>query len=266
MPAVPDAANGPGDGGAQKPTAVDAIADLLKLIVATVALVYIAGGAVLWVRLTKEGVPTDPVVSALPREFLISVGLKSIVAPALLFAVAAGALVWANSGGTKAQTAKLIVTFAVFLAFILLMSLYALNREWWTLGLLVGSVVAVLMAAVLYRLIDPTRTAMQVTLVIVATGIGGASARVLVEIFDHRSAPATVCVKDSSEAFEGEYIGETDKTIYLAYPQEDSLLSIPKDRVAETHIARGEESPTCRLTYPLPQPPAAGSQPPAPGN
>jgi hypothetical protein len=268
MPPVPN------EGDATAHGAVNAIADLLKLIVATVAIVYVAGGAVLWVRLTNDGVPTDPVVSALPREFLIAVGLKSIVAPALLFAAIGGVFIGLRAHLRNRRDRDAIVGLALFLvfaAFGFLIPSFVIGRESWALALLAGFVVTVAIALALSPIIVKERTTlavarerttMAVMLVIVATGIGGAVARILVEAFDHRSSKATVCVKDAKGTFQGDYIGETDKTIYLADSSKDAVLSIPKGRVAESLVARGgqrPEFPTCRMTYPLPQPPAAAN-------
>ena len=246
--------------------AITALSDVLKLVISAVAIVYVAGGAVMWVRLHHKDVPSDPVVSVLPREFLISIGLRTIVAPALLFATAGLvlALLWKEFRGERQFRRLVLVGLVVALAVVGRLSfIYIQQRNWWVAGLLVGLVVTLAVGYLLFRYVDTSRTTVVVIVVVIAAGLGGIVGRVLVEWRDDTSAPTTVCLKDSSTPIHGDYIGETDKTIYLAEPVRKAIASIPKDRAAEIHVAeRGAGHPDCQLTYPLPQPPAA--PPPAP--
>jgi hypothetical protein len=267
--------------------AITALSDVLKLVISAVAIVYVAGGAVMWVRLRHEGVPTDPVVSALPREFLISIGLRTIVAPALAYAAVGLGLYWVSRKVRGHFGLQLLVAFVLGAGLIVisvLIAAFVLDRNWWTVGLLIGLGVTLFVGWALNLRVDTTRpmavkrvnttrATPVVTAVVIATGFGGIAGRVFVEALDDTSAPTTVCVKDAKATFQGDYIGETDKTIYLADGANHAIVSIPKDRAAETHVAEEgaefpdaaeehAEFPPCEMSYPLPQPPAG--QPPAP--
>lgn len=67
---------------------VKAVGAVIGLLAGSVALLYVAGGAALTLRLFLYGLPSLNVVAQLPREILISVALTQIVLPA----VAAGSL------------------------------------------------------------------------------------------------------------------------------------------------------------------------------
>jgi hypothetical protein len=54
-----------------------------------VGFVYVLGAAVVWIRLSREHLPTEAVITSLPRGLLLSVGLRSIVVPVLVFALLA---------------------------------------------------------------------------------------------------------------------------------------------------------------------------------
>jgi hypothetical protein len=57
------------------------VTEVLGAIASIAALVYVAGGAIYFVRLSRYGVEGLTVVSGLPREFLISVGLVGLAGP-----------------------------------------------------------------------------------------------------------------------------------------------------------------------------------------
>lgn len=59
-------------------------ARIAGLLAGFVALVYVTGGVVMALRLAFKDLPWDNVVSQLPREFLISIGLGQVLIPALL--------------------------------------------------------------------------------------------------------------------------------------------------------------------------------------
>ena len=70
-----------GDGPAAD--VVKRLGQLFGLVVGFVALVYVAGGGVFAIRLYLRDLPSLGVTSQLPRDFLVSIGLAQIVAPAL---------------------------------------------------------------------------------------------------------------------------------------------------------------------------------------
>jgi hypothetical protein len=173
------------------------------------------------------------------------------------------ALFWKEVRGPRWRLLVLVGLVVALIVVGRLSAAYIEQRNWWTAGLLIGLLVTLAVGYVLFRYVDTSRTATVVIVVVIAAGLGGIAGRVLVEWKDDTSAPTTVCLKDSSEPIHGDYIGETDKTIYLAEPVRHAITSIPKDRAAEIHVAeQGAGHPDCQLTYPLPQPSAG--QPPAP--
>src|SRR3954471_7128259 len=50
----------------------------------SVALMYVVGGAVMWIRFRRAGLPADQAVALVPRNDLMVVGLRVLVLPALL--------------------------------------------------------------------------------------------------------------------------------------------------------------------------------------
>lgn len=59
------------------------VRDAVGAVVALAALVYVAGGLVVGLRLASVDLPTSSVVGQLPRDFLLSVGLSQALFPAL---------------------------------------------------------------------------------------------------------------------------------------------------------------------------------------
>ena len=84
-------------GGGGTPTttktgsALNDIQVVLGLLAGIAALIYLAGGAALGLRLLFAGLPTLP-VGQLPREFLFSLGAAQVVMPALVLGVMVGLL------------------------------------------------------------------------------------------------------------------------------------------------------------------------------
>lgn len=60
------------------------LSELLGVIAGGVVVVYLIGGAVLSARLWAAGLPTLPVVSGLPRESLVALGLSTVLLPAIV--------------------------------------------------------------------------------------------------------------------------------------------------------------------------------------
>lgn len=62
------------------------ITKALGLLAGVATLVYLSGGFVLALRLGFEDLPWEAVISQLPREFLISIGITTLVVPVLIAA------------------------------------------------------------------------------------------------------------------------------------------------------------------------------------
>jgi len=70
---------------------VERVGQAIGLFAGVATLVYITGGAILALRLALAGLPWQPVVGQLPREFLISIGVSQVLLPA---AVVGAAYAW----------------------------------------------------------------------------------------------------------------------------------------------------------------------------
>jgi hypothetical protein len=77
--------------GAAKADRRNDIQVVVGLLAGIAALIYLAGGAALGLRLLFAGIPGLP-VGYLPREFLFSLGAAEVVVPAFLFGVMFGLL------------------------------------------------------------------------------------------------------------------------------------------------------------------------------
>jgi hypothetical protein len=66
--------------------AVEVTGQVFGLFAGLAILVYLTGSAVLALRLGFENLPWDAVISQLPREFVIAVGLTTVVLPAVVLA------------------------------------------------------------------------------------------------------------------------------------------------------------------------------------
>jgi hypothetical protein len=70
------------------------LASIAGLLAAVVAVVYVGGGALLWLRLAQLHLPAGSVIAYLPREFLVSIGLRELVLPLVTIAVIVASLVF----------------------------------------------------------------------------------------------------------------------------------------------------------------------------
>lgn len=75
-----------------EPESLKALQFVVGLFAAGAALIYITGGLILGLRLLFAGLPALGVVGQLPREFLFSLGVSLVVAPAVLLGAAAGVI------------------------------------------------------------------------------------------------------------------------------------------------------------------------------
>ena len=65
-------------------TTAQVIKDYLGLLAGVSVLVYVLGGAVLFARLEVKDLPGDAVFGQLPRDFLMTVGVSQVLAPAVV--------------------------------------------------------------------------------------------------------------------------------------------------------------------------------------
>ena len=94
------------DADRHPPDVVTRLGQILGLAAGFVAVVYIAGGGVLALRLYLAHLPSRTIVGQLPRELVISVGLAQVVLPVL--GVAAVYAIYRFLRGTSAPPRRLV--------------------------------------------------------------------------------------------------------------------------------------------------------------
>lgn len=70
----------------KKSKPLEVAGQVVGLLASLAVVVYVTGGLVLALRLGFENLPWDAVISQLPREFVVAVGVTSVVVPALVSA------------------------------------------------------------------------------------------------------------------------------------------------------------------------------------
>jgi hypothetical protein len=242
-------------------TATQIIASLLSLA----GLVYIFGALVLWVRLARSDLPSD-VVSALPRELVIGVGLKSVVAPSVLFAFIAAfgfvAVTYAVRFGKLHEHRMNIATTHGVLAFaggtiviggVFLLAALSYGRPLTTMWIWAALAIAVLSLALVIGWFAKKVVAATswgpgtIALLAAILGLVGAFGRIVLEAADPRLEDAVVCLAEG-EAYPGLLIGEASSSVYLGQrlPNEPNVVvSISKDRVQEVWIGEGVREDRC---------------------
>lgn len=222
----------------EAPSLLKTLGELITVLVGAVAFVYLAGAAVLWIRLWSAGLPTDAVVSGLPRELLVAVGLRSVVAPAVPLAVAAGVFLLLAAWRPTSDRAKRIragLSVVVGALGGVAVSFYFADRGEQDLAL--GWLVAFFVVwgiSVLIVMSDLPLSIVAVALVALILGLAAAAVRVAVELSDPRLSKARVCVNDGGRAYNGRLIGETENAVYLG--DRERVVVIPKSRVGELWI------------------------------
>lgn len=249
-----------------QPTLLQTLGQVFTVIAGAVAFVYLVGAGVLWVRLWREGLPTDAVISVLPRELIVAVGLRSIIVPASLLAPVAAIVLWAASRIKPSNLKEFVdgirgegrvgdliqVLIALVLAGSWVVSFVA-GGPLILLGWTVGFLVAVFTSAAIGLALQGRLSSLPiVALAALAVSSAAAAARVVVELKDPRLEAVKVCVDDGGDPYEGVLIGETTTAVYVGQSTPDRVLSVPRDRVGELWI--GTHSAQCTV----PEPTASG--------
>jgi hypothetical protein len=229
------------------PDWIERATKIIGLVAGLGAFVYITGAAVLAVRLDTAGLPATDVVSGLPRELLIGVGLQYVVAPAVALALVAGLQVlllrlWLRGDQkTGRKVVGILIGGFLLTAFILwiVLSFQRWERPW-TLGVLgwLAAWVAVYVATLLVYVAHKGKREPLVLMALIALSVGliAAAARVVSDRENHRLKEATVCINDGGPNYEGLLVGETSSAVYLGRVEEGLILAVPKERVGELRI------------------------------
>ena len=217
------------------------ISQIVGLVAGLAAFVYIAGAAVLWVRLFRSNFPADPVVTSLPRELVIGIGMKSVVGPALVLAIVAAAGIAvvkrlrATLMGTMPKThgtAGVVVGVISGTIALLLVPDVA-----WVVGWAVAGLTAYFIALGFGKTVQNRGLSFAtVALIALAIGLLGATIRIFVEVADPRLDNAVVCVNDGGSRYTGLLIGESSGAVYLGIRTEHVVVSIPRSRIGELWI------------------------------
>ncbi len=228
------------------------VSQIVAFILGLGAFVYIAGAAVLWVRLSRSNFPADSVVTSLPRELVVGIGLKDVVVPSVALAIVAGLgilLVTRSplkrdaTGVTKRThgTIGVVLGIAVFIAASLVFTFsFNLVWVWWGAAAVLAYFIALGVGKALQH---KTWDFVVIALAAAAIGLLGAVFRVVVEAVDPRLDNATVCVNDGGAAYVGLLIGEAENAVYLGREEaddvgktDDVVVAIPRERVSEVWI------------------------------
>ncbi len=266
-------------GGSQAADVVKAVGAVIALLAGSVALLYVAGGGALTLRLFLQELPSLNVVAQLPRELLISVALIQIVLPAVV-AATLYALVRVLLGETappprrfvggwherswRSWRARIGASAALALAMTLLGASPALLRRefsWrngWVLAIVFALNVLVMLVALKLRAELAARAKGSWN-----TLSSGGSMAVIVALAafpacfvfagTFRLLNAKVCTTNHSARI-GFLIGEMSDRIYLGETREDRwhepedplrVVSIPQSEVQEISIGTKPETASC---------------------
>jgi hypothetical protein len=237
-------------GGFQLPSVVATLSAIITVVVGLTALVYIFGGVVLWIRLHREHFPADSVVTSLPRELVIGVGLKSVIVPTVgLAIVAAIGLVLVTVSLRLGKGIRTRGTIALVVGAILFTMLFvAFRGSWWALAWIAVACAAYFLAlGVGYRLkLHRSGYWTPATIAIWAAvlGIVGAGFRILLEWNNPSLEQAVICVNDGGTKYDGLLIGETGEAVYLGQGEQADrvVISIPTGRIEELWIGSKERA------------------------
>jgi hypothetical protein len=254
------------------PSPLERISQLLAALAAGVGLVYLVGAGVLWIRLWREGLPTDAVITALPRDLLLAVGMRSLIIPAVVLSVVAAAVLVALASMTpteeqlcslrtgpplKRLSALAALTWQTMVATLVIgvaMVVVALSEAGgsWAVGWGLAYVVVVVLSfaiGIVFR--GRLRTLPVVALVALSVSLVAAAARVLVELSDPRLDSAKVCVRDGDSHETGLLVGRTADAAFIGQPAHkedprgDRIVVIPSDRISQIWIGDKSQSAVC---------------------
>lgn len=241
------------------------ISEAVGLLAAVVGTVYLLGALILALRLQTNDLPTLAVLSNLPRELVISVGLTYAVAPWLLAAAAVAIFWFVREQAPAAPASKRLVrpsevARSAGLAAAGLLAAWLSVRElggrftWWDAVALGAAVVAVtLLANALWRLLSRRygQAWSKPALVALASSLAGLVAvPVLVEVGARAPlAEAQLCGEGSTH-LRGWLVGEANDRVYIGENVDPHrIVSAPRTgelyvgpEATESFLCRGERA------------------------
>jgi hypothetical protein len=242
---------------------------LLKAVLAAfgtfaafVAAIYVFGGCVLYLRLQIRGLRTDAVVSSLPREFLISVGLSVLVQLVPYLLLLLGAYIqearlpldgdhpnWAN-----VLRASLVGAATLILALPTLRWIGWDRWPWLLVAFWLADATAAVLWLILERFVNKCgRLRFKNRSLRVKAGLLTLIAflifvpwRVALERASIDSLSALVCTTDSSNNTIGLFIGANGERVYIGEKlKPHRIAEIPRSEIKRLYIGASAEEVPC---------------------
>lgn len=227
----------PGDTPNREPRFLGGIQAAATAVLGLAAFVYLTGGAVLWARLRAVGLPADTVVAVLPRELLVSTGLRTVVVPTVVLSGVAlvSFFIWSlwaeRPGWFFLAGLGLVIVVGGVGGGLIGFALASESKTWW-FGWTVGVGLALLVGFLAGGPSSLQRPGMSLLVLVLAVGVISAVVRFIVELRVPRLDSAVVCVKADATAYTGLLIGETDDAVYLGQRTKKRVVAVPRDRIA----------------------------------
>lgn len=211
-------------------------------VTALAAFVIVPGSIAMLVRLERADLPSDlGVVTSLPQQFLIALGLGFVVAPLLIPVTLGLAVVWlpGDAGGLRrpvdALQGALLLVFLIACAAIPF-AVWS-SPSFWTFPLAVATGLAFLGIAAVVGSRPPSRQ-VAFGLLLTAAALLFVPWAVLFAGFRNEFQPATACLKNKGEV-SGVFIGRTSEELFIGEPEHRATLVAIPDRVTQSKIVGG---------------------------
>lgn len=269
-------------GGSKKdaeapPGYLEAVGKLLGLLAGLATVVYLAGALVLALRFGFEDLPWDAVISSVPREFSISVGITALVAPLVVASIVYIAYRLASKENVDPPGSENLASWSVGFGFALALpgALIELLKEGEIkLSMLGWFVIAWLVAAVWSYVILSLRSAVVSRYgEEVAPGAGRVwnaprTVAVMCGVYALMLLPAGVVIGATlpmtdvkacgvgGAEIEGVFVGDTESRLYVGLKPDESedtsafaadgrIVSLPYDKLSEVYIGEKSSDESC---------------------
>jgi hypothetical protein len=201
---------------------------LAGAVAGTVGLVYVVGGAVMWLRFWRSDVPADQALALVPRTDLLVVGMRVMILPA----IAAGGLFLLLAKRANGRPEPLTFALLAFPALVLVLVVPLSFGSYAWPAAAVG--LACVWAFVLPTQKDGWELAWR-------AGVAAMLAAALVSIarqLDHpvRLASATLTFTDERQPVTGVLVSADASRVVLGVPASQTLQSYPRERIQRVDI------------------------------
>ncbi len=251
------------------------VGQIFALLAGVATLVYVSGGAILSLRLDRNGLASEAVVSNLPREFLISIGLTEVVLPLLLVGVSLVALMFLLvnvtnmeeagraltdwKGARQSERVMLVLAFGLLFAGGIVLAVRQFESSWQALAFVPATVSVLFVGGQVVRNRFERRLASLGAVAWTGVLLAGCLTPWLVAVAQdrHHLLRATVCDVDGNET-DGSLIGETADRIYVGESRREAAAQgrkprikvIPRARLTEVFIGGPGQCPSQRSGSP----------------